>query len=361
MTNFEKWDNEFKTQNMFAFNFNANALLWLKVRAICRGKQLRQFLKTNAITLSTSKIADQNIELFEKLETMPHAMTLLDSFLNEKNHEWYNTIGIDEQTLKNDLYKIHHYVWGGDQNNSLDKHLVSRYVKVISNYDILLAKQNEIADNAWNYVQASWYNNWSSFLIESLFKRHPNVISAVGEIKNVDFFINNNPIDLKVTYFPNQYMDEKLKEKLGKRELTWLKQKAKDCGIKIDCTQSESQQLYVLSEKLLEIGKTDILNELNDTKREVINETQTNPIELMTWLYSNQGEMRFGAENRLFLILIDSTDMTQSWKMKRAFSLIEPKINDYLDNFNDKSLTEINFSFKGNRYKSLADTIFVVK
>lgn len=178
MTNFEKWDNEFKTQNMFAFNFNANALLWLKVRAICRGKQLRQFLKANAITLSTSKIADQNIELFEKL---------------------------------------------------------------------------------------------------------------------------------------------------------------------------------------LEIGKTDILNELNDTKREVINEAQTNPIELMTWLYSNQGEMRFGAENRLFLILIDSTDMTQSWKMKRAFSLIEPQINDYLDNFNDQSLTEINFSFKGNRYKSLADTIFVVK
>lgn len=114
---------------------------------------------------------------------------------------------------------------GGDQNNSLDKHFVSRYVKVISNYDDLVSKQTEIADNAWHYVQTSWYNNWTSYLIESLFKRHEKVISAVGEIKSVDFFIDNNPIDLKVTFFPNQYMDEKLKDKLGKKELTWLKQK----------------------------------------------------------------------------------------------------------------------------------------
>jgi len=116
------------------------------------------------------------------------------------------------------LYKVHHYAWGGDQNNSLDKHLVSRYVKVISNYDELQSKQNEIVDNAWNYVQTSWYNNWISYLIESLFKRHENVISVVGEIKSVDFFLNNNPIDLKATFFPNQYMEEKLKIKLWGKE-----------------------------------------------------------------------------------------------------------------------------------------------
>ena len=202
MTNFEKWDKEFRSQNLFAFNSNENALMWLKVRAVCRGKQIQQFLVNNGITLTSSKIAEQNVELFEKLETMPNAMRLLDAFLNERNHEWYNTMGIDEKNLKNDLYKVHHYAWGGDQNNSLDKHLVSRYVKVISDYDELQSKQNEIADNAWNYVQTSWYNNWTSYLIESLFKRHKNVISAVGEIKSVDFFLNNNPIDLKVTFFP---------------------------------------------------------------------------------------------------------------------------------------------------------------
>ena len=56
----------------------------------------------------------------------------------------------------------------------------------------------------------------------------------------------------------------------------------------------------------------------------------------MSWLYAHQGEMRFGAENRLFVILADSTDMNQSWKMKRAFSLIEPKVKKYLDTFTNQ-------------------------
>ena len=81
----------------------------------------------------------------------------------------------------------------------------------------------------------------------------------------------------------------------------------------------------------------------------------------MTWLYANQGEMRFGAENRLFVILVDTENINQSWKMKRAFAIIEPKINDYLDHFNNKSLKEIDFTFKKNNYKALADSIFIVK
>ncbi|HCY72717.1 MAG TPA: hypothetical protein DHU75_00830 [Rikenellaceae bacterium] len=361
MTNFEKWDKAFRNQNLFAFNNDTDALIWLKVRAVCRGKQIQQFLETNNITLSSSKIAEQNVELFEILEAKHNAMQLLDTFLNEKNHEWYNSMGVDEEMLKNDLYKVHHYAWGGDQNNSLDKHLVSRYVKIISNYDELLNNQSEIADNAWNYVQTSWYNNWTSYLIESLFKRHQNVISAVGEIKSVDFFLNNIPIDLKVTLFPNKYMEEKLKIKLKKKELTWLKHKAKEVGITVDCTQSEPQQLYTLSEKLKEIGKDNILEELKSRRQEVIVDAQANKLELITWLYANQGEMRFGAENRLFVVLVDSTNMSESWKMKRAFSLIEPKIKNYLDNFNEESLQEINFTFKDNQYKSLADVIFVMK
>ena len=81
----------------------------------------------------------------------------------------------------------------------------------------------------------------------------------------------------------------------------------------------------------------------------------------MTWLYANQGEMRFGAENRLFVVLVDSSNLSQSWKMKRAFEQIEPAINSYLDNFTSNSLERIDFDFKGKRYSSLADVIFVVK
>lgn len=361
MTNFEKWDKEFRAQNLFSFNNNENGLLWLKVRAVSRGKQLDDFLKDNKLELKSSKIADKNKELFNLLERDPKAMQMLDDYLVVTNHNWYNSMGIDEDTLKDDLYNVHHYSWGGDQNNSLDKHLVSRYVKVISSYDILLTKQPEIADNAWNYVQASWYNNWTSFLIESLFKKHKKVISAVGEIKSVDFFIDNNPIDLKVTYFPNQYMDEKLKLKLGKREITWLKAKAKSIGITVNNSLSDSQQMYTLSEKISELGHNEILKELKDKRKEIVDEAQADTLNLMKWLYEHQGEMRFGAENRLFVVLVDTTDMNQSWKMKRAFSLIEPQINKYLDEFDQTSLKDIEFTFKKNKYHSLADVIFVVK
>ncbi len=361
MANFFKWDNEFSSQNLYAFNNNANGLLWLKVRAVCRGKLIQKFTEDNEIVLNTTRNAERNRELFEVLERTPNAMQLLDSFLNDREHEWYESLGIDENQLKEDLYKIHHYAWGGDQNNSLDKHLESRYVKVISNYDELVSRQAEIASNAWNYVQTSWYNNWTSYLIEALFKRHAKIISAVGEIKSVDFFLEDYPIDLKVTFFPNQFLDEKLKDKLGRRELTWLKQKAKGAGIVVDNTLSEYQQFYTLSEKLSEIGRNDILSELSSTRKEVIADAQANTMELMTWLYENQGEMRFGAENRLFVILVDASDIAQSWKMKRAFNLIEPKVNDYLNSFTESSLKKIDFTFKGKVYSSLADVIFVVK
>lgn len=361
MSNFEKWDRAFRTQNLYAFNDNANALLWLKVRAVSRGKQMKQFLKDNGLTLTSTKITEQNVELFELMEQRQDAKSMLDKYLQSKNHEWYTSMGIDEEKLKADLYKVQFYAWGGDQNNSLDKHLVSRYVKVISKYDDLVSKQGEIANNAWNYVQNSWYNNWTSFLIESLFKRHPKVVSAVGEIKSVDFFIDDFPVDLKVTFFPNQYMDEKIKLKLGKSVLSWLKTKGKEFGIVSSADDTESQQIYTLTEKLSEQGYYDIIKSLNDAKREVIKEAQNNPVELMTWLYAHQGEMRFGAENRLFLILADSIDMSQSWKMKRAFSLIEPEVQSYLDRFTNQSLKKIDFTFKKQEYSSLADIIFVVK
>ena len=361
MSNFEKWDKEFRSQNLYAFNNDAKALLWLKVRAVCHGKQINQFLNDNELTLTSAKISEQNVELFELLENREDANSMLDRYLQGKNHEWYASMGVDEEKLKEDLYTVQYYAWGGDQNNSLDKHLVSRYVKVISKYDELVSKQGEIANNAWNYVQNSWYNNWTSYLIESLFKRHPRVISAVGEIKSIDFFIDDYPVDLKVTFFPNQYMDEKIKAKLGKGVLSWLKLKGKEFGITASSDDSEIQQIYTLTEKLSEQGHHDVIKALNDAKSEVIKDAQANPVELMTWLYAHQGEMRFGAENRLFIILADSTDMNQSWKMKRAFSLIEPKVKKYLDTFSKDSLKTIDFSFKKQGYSSLADVIFIVK
>lgn len=361
MNNFDKWDKVYRSQNIKAFNCNSNGLLWLKVRAICRSKQISQFIAINGIHLHSVTISEMNKELFEYLEKRKDAMLILDKYLTDLTHEWYYLMNIDIEQLKEDLYKIQYYSWGGDQNNSLDRYFVNRYVKTISNFSELQNKRGEIANNAWDYVQNSWYNNWTSFLIESLFKLNPKVISAVGEIKSVDFFIGDYPIDLKVTFFPSQYMYSKLQEKLGRSVLSWLRRKAKTLGISSNTKESTSQQIYTLSSKLYEQGHVDIIADLNKARQEVIYDAQNNPIELMTWLYENQGELRFGAENRLYLILADTVNYNESWKMKRAISLIEPKVSDYLKNFSNQSLKQIDFIYHNQAYSSMADAIFVLR
>ena len=209
---------------------------------MCRGKLIKQFVDNNQLTLESAKLNDQFSELYALLEKNPKGMDMLNEFLRDRNNEWYKTQGVDEEKVKSGLRKINNYEWGGDQNNSLDQYLVRRYIKVISDYDSLQMRANEISANVWNFVQTSWYNNWTSYLIESIFKKHKHVLSAIGEIKSVDFFIKDYPIDLKVTYFPNKFMEKKLQKELGCKEITWLKRKAKALGIKPDKNLSDAEQ-----------------------------------------------------------------------------------------------------------------------
>lgn len=361
MTNYEKWDHEFRTNNLFAFNNNDKALLYLKVKAICRKTLITQFVKENNLTLKSTKVKEQFPELYALLENKPKLIKQLDCFLRNRNNEWYKEMGVDEDKVRTALRKINAYEWGGDHNNSLDQYLVRRYVKVISDYDTLQEKANEIQANAWNFVQTSWYNNWTSYLIESIFKKHKRVLSAIGEIKSVDFFIDNYPIDLKVTYFPNEFMEKKLKDKIGNKELAWLKKEARKVKISPDKSLSDAEQLTFLKEELENHGHSNIIDALTKYKQEVIDEACKHPEELMKWLYENQSARLFGAENRLFLVLVDTKDMKQSWKMKRAFTLIEPTVNSYLDSFNADSLKEINFTFNQKKYTSLSNIIFITK
>ena len=361
MTNYEKWDHEFRTNNLFAFNNNDKALLYLKVRAICRKTLITQFLKENNLTLKSTKVKEQFPELYALLEKKPELIPKLDSFLQNRNNEWYKEMGVDVDKVRTALCKINAYEWGGDHNNSLDQYLVRRYVKVISDYDTLQKKATEIQANAWNFVQTSWYNNWTSYLIESIFKKHKRVLSAIGEIKSVDFFIDKYPIDLKVTYFPNEFMEKKLKDKIGNKELAWLKKEAKKVNISPDKGLSDAEQLTFLKEELENHGHSNIIEVLTKHKQEIIDKACKHPEELMKWLYENQSARLFGAENRLFLVLVDTKDMKQSWKMKRAFTLIEPTVNSYLDSFNADSLKEINFTFNQKKYTSLSNIIFITK
>jgi hypothetical protein len=76
---------------------------------------------------------------------------------------------------------------------------------------------------------------------------------------------------------------------------------------------------------------------LKNEKFEILKEVQDNPEILAIWLYENQGEMRFGSENRLFLVLVGTDDFNNSWKLKRNLDLLRPIILHYLDSFKDKN------------------------
>ncbi len=319
-----------------------------------------KFLAQFKIHLVETGLHARSMELFAKLRVIPHEATqMLDSFLRDPANAWYQMKGIDEAQLKEDLYKVSFYDWGGDKENSLDRHLVSRYVKSVASFNELCRRRPEIEQQAWNYVEVSWYNNWSSYLIESIFARHRRVVPAIGEIKGVDFFIDGIPLDLKVTFFPNAYMQDKLKGIYRQREVSWLKKQASAANITFDIHASENQIVYAITEKLRESSHDDVLRELQANRRRVLYAARQEPLELIRWLYEHQGTMRFGVDNRLFVVLVDSDNMEASWKLKREFDFLGKCIDLYLDNFDARRLLKVDFEYAGNCHSAYADILFI--
>lgn len=89
-----------------------------------------------------------------------------------------------------------------------------------------------------------------------------------------------------------------------------------------------------------------------------------NPRGLIQWLYEEQGERRFDAANRLFLILVDENNLEDSWKMKRNINLLKNKINNYMDDsdFKNKNRFKIIFNWKDRKqYSAFSDIVFITK
>jgi len=210
------------------------------------------------------------------------------------------------------------------------------------------------------------------FLVQSLdvnfnrryFQRTQKILPTIGLIKKVDFFVDQIPFDLKVTYFPDGFMALKWKEKGLKPELTELKQIAKANKIKFDSTQKNkfllSELLTRLSESHLESVKNDI-SEFHKTRWKIIEEAMENKKELIKWLYEEQGERRFDSANRLFLVLIEKNNLEESWKLKRNIDFLRESIGSYLDKFKINNNLEINFDWKDEKYTSVSDALFIVK
>jgi len=85
------------------------------------------------------------------------------------------------------------------------------------------------------------------------------------------------------------------------------------------------------------------------------------PKDLAIWLYENQGAQRFGADNRLFVILHDTQNPEDSWKIKRDIDFIKENINRFFKQENVSEKDEIVFNFQHKSYTAITKVLLVVK
>lgn len=175
------------------------------------------------------------------------------------------------------------------------------------------------------------------------------------------------PFDLKVTYFPEGYMLAKRKSLGLPSEMQLLKGFAKSQGIVYDKKQKEktifSELITRISERKDETSRN-FITEFQKSRWQIVQDTIKDSKHLMQWLYEEQGERRFDAANRLFLVLIDKNNMEDSWKMKRNVDLLTDEVQAYLDKFNAKDVSKLEIEFDwmdGKKYKTVCDVIFVIK
>jgi len=358
MNNFDNWLKQYNADDLSQFSKNSDALLWLKLKSIARKEHLAAFVQQNQLSLISNKLNEQWRELYSLLQSHSDAHNLLDTFIRAKNQEI-----LPLEQLVSELYKMQSFSWGGNYQNDLDRYLVDNFIKKYHRFDDITAEiETKINVSVSNYVFCSWYNHWSSILIEHLFKQHPIVLPTIGLIKKVDFFVEQIPFDLKVTYLPEGYIAAQRKQRGLKPELTELKGYARKYGIHFDNKATDDTLAYEITQKLSDanIKESDAILE---TRRSILQESIENPKLLIQWLYENQGDRRFDASNRIFLIVVDRDNWGDSWKLKRNLNLLKPAINQWLDNFNPDLLQnfKIEFNFKGKLYHCFADVIFAVK
>ena len=361
MLHFQDALNKFKSDHVRELSLSDEGMKFLKLRSLSRKYQMEYLIEKAGLDFGNTKSREWLKQLYES--------DLTEQIIEDAIRELYELAREErraaEDGLVNELYKIQSFEWGGLHQNSLEKTIVDNYVKKIRSYDSLsIAIENDLHNSMRAYVLASWYNHWTSIIIEDIFKDHRNVVPAIGLIKKIDFFVKNKPFDLKVTYLPEGYIKAQRKEFGLRPELTLMKKMARDLGVSHDKNTSDSFLIPDLWRKLDDHpndNAKELVEELKERRENILNECIQNPTNLVRWLYENQGIRRFDASNRLFLVLIDKNNLFESWKLKRAKPLIATVVNQYLDSADDNLGFELDFLWEGNSYKTESDAIFVLK
>lgn len=224
----------------------------------------------------------------------------IDAFIKSKykNQVLNRQKNISDRALIREVEKVSNFNWGVVQGQ-LDQKIQSEYVRKFFRYEDLLNNiKNKLHNDITSYVIATWYNHWTTVLIEDHISSHPKVIPTLKNNFGVDIFFGGQPFDLKTTYLPKGYSAE---------------------------------------------------------------DAIKNPQKLAIWMYENQGAQRFGDDNRLFVILLDKNNPEQSWKLKRDFNFVFRKVNDFFNSAGVSSKDEIVFTFKKKTYTTIAKVLIITK
>jgi hypothetical protein len=338
-----------------------DGLLYLKLRSLSRKWYLERLADRVGIILQARRAEQMFRELYEARVSTE----VVNGFIQEIYEEERSARREVEDELVSELYRLQVFDWGGLRQGGLERTIVNNYVKKIRRYDELCDRiDDELQASLRGYVLCSWYNHWTSIIIEDIFRDHPSTLPAVGQVKKIDFFINDVPYDLKVTYLPEGYIAEK-RGALGLRpEITVLKALARQFEVHYDRDISQTQLLQDLWVKLADHPSQQVmdgLRELKEIRDKILEEAVLDPSALVRWLYEQQEARRFDAANRLFLILVDKSNYFDSWKLKRAKPLLVDRVHTYLDEVGTSPGRDIEFQWTdGQVYEVVSDAVFVV-
>lgn len=265
---------------------------------------LNQFMKNGNRKLQVSfldflnfhpqgrRVDEKFKETYEFVKSNNLFQVIKDFILQNRNIAlWYSPS--ETQLLLGELHNIPLSQDEFSPANSIDKQLFTK-IHNVSNMSELENVINTMEDMLKKKIYWTYYNTQTTRIIEDIFSIHPNITPTLVDIKGVDFFVNDLPIDLKITRLPKGFTENFNK------------------GI------------------------------------------------LIKWFYENQSEQRFGAENRLFLVLNDRENPDNTdWLKITHYDVIKNTINQYLDNFSEKQMENVSFTFAGKSFNVKSDLIFI--
>ncbi len=264
----------------------------LKLRSI-KANDLRELAKSFGMP-TKGTVSD----LIKRLIDVPQDE--IDKFIKKKYRklvEKRQTL-ISDKALKEELLKVEDFKWGVVQGQ-LDQKIQTEYVRKFVKYDELVqGVKSKLHDDITHYVIATWYNHWTTVLIEDHISQHPRVVPTLKNNFGIDIFFDNQPFDLKITYLPRNFTLERA---------------------------------------------------LDDPKG------------LIIWLYEHQGAQRFGSDNRFFVVLADKENLEESWKLKRDFDFVFSEIDRFFDRELVSTEDEIIFSFKKKTYTTISKILIITK